>query len=208
MSTLKGKTPKETYGGLLKLESVGLTDTLKRIESGFGEATPIRVSTEGFEIHSLLFPSTNAVPGRVLAVAADGLSMEWIEAGASGSEEPTAKGTIKVSDGENQIDLPIGNNGQVLMADSTKPSGVKWGTVSSGGGGAAEVVDAAEYTYNEDSSINTLTEHIGDNTRVTVYTYYESGQVHTVTSDYMGAVRQETYTYVNGRVVTMTATNI
>ena len=208
MSTLKGKTPKETFGGLLKLESVGLTDALKRVESGFGEATPIRVSTTGFEIHSLLFPSTNATPGYVLAVSEDGLSMEWVESSGGGSSEPTAKGTIKVSEGVGLIDLPIGNNGQVLMADSTKPSGVKWGTVASGGGGAAEVVDSAEYTYNEDGMVETVNEYIGDNERISTYTYYENGSIAEIVVEYLGVTRKENYTYVDGRVSTMTSTTI
>lgn len=207
MSTLKGKSPKDTFGGLLKLESGSLDNTLKQVEDGFGVATPLKVSKTTFSIHDLAFPNTNATPGYVLAVSADGTAMEWVESGAGSSSEPTAKGTIKVSDGSTQIDLPIGNNGQVLMADSTKPGGVKWGTVASGGGGgASEVVESAEYTYTADNEVYTVTEHIGENVRVSTYTYTASGETESITTEYMGVTRVETYTYVNGQVSTMTST--
>jgi hypothetical protein len=176
------------------------------VEDGLGVATPLKVSKTSFSIHDLIFPSTNATPGYVLSVSSDGTSMEWVDAGAGSSSEPTAKGTIKVSDGETQIDLPVGNNGQVLMADSTKPGGVKWGTVASGGGGAAEVIDSAEYTYTESNEVSTVTEHIGDNVRVSTYTYTASGETETITTEYMGVTRVESYTYVNGQVSTMTST--
>lgn len=39
----------------------------------------------------------------------------------------TTKGDIIVNDGTNDIRLPVGVDGQPLQADSTEPSGVKWG---------------------------------------------------------------------------------
>lgn len=207
MTTLRGKSPKDTYGGLLKVEASGLLTTLQQVEDGFGNPSPLRLSTLAVSINNLIFPTSNAAPGKVLAVAADGLSMEWIDAGGGATPTPTAKGTIKVSDGSTLIDLAIGTNGQVLMADSTKPSGVKWGTVASGGGGDP-TVDSAVYTYTANKSVETLTETIGGNTRISTYAYNQAGTVETITTEYLGVTRTETYTYVNGQVSSMTSTTI
>jgi len=203
MATLTGKTPKDTYGGLLKVSPTGLVSTLQTVEDGFGHASPLQLSTTAFAIHNLTFPSTNALPGRVLAVSEDGLSMVWVDAG--GSSSPTAKGTIQVSDGTSLVSVAVGSNGQVLTADSTQASGVKWATPASGGSGEA-LADSATYTYNADNAIDTVTEDIGGNTRTSVYTYNGSGAIETVTTTYLGVTRQETYTYVDGRISTMTAT--
>jgi len=47
----------------------------------------------------------------------------------------TAKGQILVGTGNGTYTaLPVGSDGQVLVADSTQASGVKWATISSGGG--------------------------------------------------------------------------
>jgi len=47
----------------------------------------------------------------------------------------TTKGDIIVYDGADNVRLGVGTNGQVLTADSTQVSGVKWSTVAAGGGG-------------------------------------------------------------------------
>lgn len=47
----------------------------------------------------------------------------------------TAKGQILVGTGNGTYTaLPVGSDGQVLVADSTQASGVRWATISSGGG--------------------------------------------------------------------------
>jgi hypothetical protein len=38
----------------------------------------------------------------------------------------TAKGDLFVYDGSDVVRLPVGSDGQVLSADSTEPSGLKW----------------------------------------------------------------------------------
>lgn len=42
----------------------------------------------------------------------------------------TVKGDIIVFDGTNNISLGVGSNGQVLTADSTQTSGIKWATIT------------------------------------------------------------------------------
>jgi len=43
----------------------------------------------------------------------------------------TTKGDILTNDGTNNVRKAVGTNNQVLIADSTQSSGVKWGTVTS-----------------------------------------------------------------------------
>lgn len=45
----------------------------------------------------------------------------------------TTKGDLIVSDGTDNVRLPVGTNGQALVADSTVAYGVKWATASGGG---------------------------------------------------------------------------
>ena len=53
----------------------------------------------------------------------------------------TAKGQILVGTGNGTYTaLPVGSDGQVLVADSTQASGVKWATISGGGGGSSTFI--------------------------------------------------------------------
>ncbi len=47
----------------------------------------------------------------------------------------TTKGDLLAEDGADVVRLPVGTDGQVLVADSTEPTGLKW--VAVGGGGSA-----------------------------------------------------------------------
>jgi hypothetical protein len=207
MSTLRGRTPQDTFGGLLRVEAGGLISTLQPIEDGFGQVSPLKLSMQAFAIHNLTFPSTGATPGKFLAVGQDGTSMVWVDASGEPST-PTAKGTIRVSDGSSNVDLDIGTNGQVLMADSTKPTGVKWATIPSSGGSSDAIPDSTSFQYNDENKISIMTENIGADQRVTNYDYNSDGTIHTISIAYQGVTRLETYTYVDGQVSTMTSTYI
>ena len=64
---------------------------------------------------------------------------------------------------------------------------------------------SSTYTYNGDSSINTVTDVYTTGTMVTTYTYTGSNAT-TVVITYNGSTRTETYTYnTNNKVLTMTA---
>ena len=71
---------------------------------------------------------------------------------ASGLADPTTtKGDLIARSSSQVTRLPIGTDGTVLMADSTQTLGMKWATVSGGGGGGAQTpwtsnIDAAGYT--------------------------------------------------------------
>lgn len=46
----------------------------------------------------------------------------------------TTTGDLIGFDGTDAVRIPVGTNGQVLMADSTEPAGVKWTTITAGSG--------------------------------------------------------------------------
>ena len=85
-----------------------------------------------------------------------GLIVNSSEAGYVTIESPTSfdqyvekatfnnKGDIIVASGNNSYaSLSVGDDDQVLIADSSQPQGVKWGAVPSGGGGTDELVKVA-----------------------------------------------------------------
>lgn len=66
------------------------------------------------------------------------LKGEYIDvdaAGEDGSPPPPvvmAKGELQVSDGEEYVGLPVGEDGQVLIVDSAQPTGLRWGNSPAG----------------------------------------------------------------------------
>lgn len=50
----------------------------------------------------------------------------------------TTKGDIAVHNGTNNVRLPVGTNGQVIVADSAEAAGIKWGDAA-GGGDAVDI---------------------------------------------------------------------
>lgn len=108
-----------------------------------------------------------------------GLIVNSSEAGYVTVESPTSfdqyiekatfnnKGDIIVASGNNSYAaLSVGDNDQVLIADSSQPQGVKWGDVpASGGGGTDELVKVAS----GDPSAGYLYDKVvGDSAEVTV----------------------------------------
>lgn len=68
-----------------------------------------------------------------------------------------AKGDILVASGAGAPDnLPVGSDGNVLIADSSSSLGVKWGTVS-GGGGASSLGDLSDVDIATKSDGDVLT---------------------------------------------------
>jgi hypothetical protein len=77
MTTLFNRSPRDSFPELLKLSTSGATQTLQSVEDGNGAALPLKLSTLAVAIHGLAFPSSGAAAGKILAVAANGVSMEW-----------------------------------------------------------------------------------------------------------------------------------
>jgi hypothetical protein len=53
------------------------------------------------------------------------------------------RGDLLTYDGASNVKLPVGADGLVLTADSSQPSGLKWGAISGGGGGVTSVSSTA-----------------------------------------------------------------
>jgi len=68
-----------------------------------------------------------------LSIAQGGTGNNSATAAFNALSPLTTKGDILSNDGTNDVRLAVGSNGQVLTADSTQSSGVKWATPSSGG---------------------------------------------------------------------------
>lgn len=72
MATLTGNKVKDTYTSLLKLDTNGLTSTLKSIEDGAGVVSAIKLSTNTVEVDGTLSftaaPATDAAELTVLLV--------------------------------------------------------------------------------------------------------------------------------------------
>ena len=70
-----------------------------------------------------------------------------------------AKGDLIAGTADNTIGrLAVGTNGQVLTADSTTGTGLKWATPSSGGGGKVLQVVSVTYSTNVTNSTGTYTD--------------------------------------------------
>lgn len=85
-------------------------------------------------------PITEIAEGTVLVRGADGV--EWVAPkdldGIVSDDEYTAKGDVLVGTGAaTPAHLTVGTDGQVLTADSTQTTGVKWATPTAGGSGTA-----------------------------------------------------------------------
>lgn len=102
----------------------GTTDTLtnKSIDGATNTITNVSLST-----------GTTGT----LAVGRGGTGQTSALAAFDALSPNTTKGDITVRDSTNNIRVAVGTNGQVLTADSTTPSGVKWG--DSGAGGSGEI---------------------------------------------------------------------
>ena len=66
-----------------------------------------------------------------------------ISSGTGGEALPlTTKGDLVTHNGTNPVRLPVGQNGYIVYADSTQPSGIRWGEAPSGGGSVLSITQA------------------------------------------------------------------
>lgn len=107
--------------GTTTLVGRGTTDTLtnKSIDGSTNTITNV--------------PLSSGTTG-TLAVARGGTGQTSALAAFDALSPNTTKGDITVRDTTNNIRVAVGTNGQVLTADSTTPSGVKWGDSAAGAG--------------------------------------------------------------------------
>lgn len=73
MATLSGNKVKDTYESLLKLESNGVTSTLKTVEDGAGVDSALKLATDKVEVAALSFTTAPTTDGSELtALLVDG----------------------------------------------------------------------------------------------------------------------------------------
>jgi hypothetical protein len=78
MASLRGKSPKDTFGSLLHVSGSNATTTLQPIEDGLGNQLPVSISTSKVALHGMEWPTTGAAPGKALMIGDDGASLGWI----------------------------------------------------------------------------------------------------------------------------------
>ena len=77
--------------------------------------------------------SDGAVTLDIVSIAKGGTGENNAVSAFNSLAATTTKGDIIVYDGSSNIRFGVGSDGQVLQADSSEPSGVKWDTIDTGG---------------------------------------------------------------------------
>jgi hypothetical protein len=77
MTTLRSKSPKDTYQQLLKINGDKVDSTLRNVEGGDGTETPLKLATDKIAIQGKQWPTTDAPEGSILQVSADPTKLEW-----------------------------------------------------------------------------------------------------------------------------------
>ena len=78
MASLFGKTPKSSLQEILTINAPeGITAALAQVGDGKGGLSPLAVSDTKVSINNLVWPTTGAATGKVLAVSATTNQLEW-----------------------------------------------------------------------------------------------------------------------------------
>jgi len=99
MPTLFNRKPKNSYQELLKLTNTGagLDTTLRTVEDGVGQVSPLSLSTTQIALNGLIWPTSTPASGQVLSVGA-GNTLAWTNvSGGTPSPVLTYQGTLGTS---------------------------------------------------------------------------------------------------------------
>ena len=79
MAALTDRRPKDSFGEILKIGSLGgVSDSLVIVEDGVGNATPLKLSKTQLAISDLVWPTSGATPGMTLTVGSNN-QLEWAQ---------------------------------------------------------------------------------------------------------------------------------
>lgn len=125
----------------------------------------------------------------------------------SGVETPLKLSSTSVAL-HNLVFTTTGAAANKILSISSDGTSMVWVNQQSGSGGGGDLPpDAIYYSYNQDGVVEVMTEHFGSDVRTTTYVYDANGKVEQITIEYLGSTRIENYTYLNGKVISMIATN-
>lgn len=135
MSTLNGRSPKDTYTELLKLETP-LSSTLQTVEAGDGIDTPLKLSTLAIALNGITWPTSGATAGKILQVAVGGTAAEWVDAPSSLPSQTGNSGSFLTTNGTTaswaaipqEVASQTGNSGKVLTTNGTATSWIDFPT--------------------------------------------------------------------------------
>ena len=140
-----------TYSGTIQTQInakpttfLGLTDTPDVYSNGlFAKSTTsgIEWSAASSTFIELTDTPSSYDDGKYARSTTSGIVWATVSGGA-GVSPLTTKGDIYVY-GTSDTKLPVGNDGEVIVADSSETLGLKWATVS-GGGGAATFIELTD----------------------------------------------------------------
>lgn len=123
-----------TAGQVLRVNS-GAT-ALEYASVGSGTITSVNVSGGSTGLTTSGGPITSSgtiTLGGTLAIASGGTGQGDKTSAFDALAPTTTKGDLIVNTGSDNVRLPVGTDTQVLIADSTEPYGVKWGSVAGAG---------------------------------------------------------------------------
>jgi hypothetical protein len=123
-----------TAGQVLRVNS-GAT-ALEYASVGSGTITSVNVSGGSTGLTTSGGPITSSgtiTLGGTLAIASGGTGQGDKTSAFDALAPTTTKGDMIVNTGSDNVRLPVGSDTQVLIADSTEPYGVKWGSVAGAG---------------------------------------------------------------------------
>lgn len=79
MASLYGRNPSDTFPELLKLNNLGsgLDVTLREVEDGNGQVSPLKLATNKIALHGQIWPASGSIAGRALKVSTTANTLEW-----------------------------------------------------------------------------------------------------------------------------------
>ncbi len=192
MATLSGNKVKDTYTSLLKLESNGVTSTLKTVEDGAGVDSALKLSTDEVEVAALSFataPTTDSSELTVLLLdGSNNVVKRELDASAFSSSSENAFKTIAVSGQSNIVadsatdTLTLAAGSNITLTTSASTDTVTIASTSSVFGNPMFVLrPSASYSFTTTAATPTQAA-VSNNSNTASYLVNDDSNVHLQTS--------------------------